>query len=105
MSADNGVYILKTQSQDGGFEYRVAQAMAIDNLTYDMPPGEIDPECAQGIFGESEVFTDRDKAWLSARDVEDEIAQSGWFTEYGVCELDFGGVSFPTKEGRDNGNS
>lgn len=32
MSADNGVYILRTPDGNGGYEYRVSHATAIDNI-------------------------------------------------------------------------
>lgn len=92
MSADNGVYILKTprpmvQTQKGwfspqhGFEYRVAHCMAIDNIDYSdlyLPV----------YFGDSEVFLDKDEAFLFASNLAQEIMNNGCPLEYGVSFIE-----------------
>ena len=83
MSADNGIYILKTlmppkktnnyyESQNG-YEYRVAHCQAIENIDYSdlyLPL----------YFGDSPVFTECSEAMNYAKTLENEI---GW-TEYGI---------------------
>ena len=64
MSADNGIYILKTRafSPDPAhdFEYRVAHATCIENLYYDVDTGghrdQFIPEEAFAYFGKSTGF-------------------------------------------------
>lgn len=72
MSADNGIYMLK--SKDG---YRVIKASAIENvwLNYD----ELDPNYLKKYFGKAEVFIDRSKAFDEALRLE-----SQGTTEYGI---------------------
>lgn len=109
MSADNGIYILKTP-KDEGFEYRVAELQAIENLNYDeeAPDAEscekynqyLHTPCAKCIawdkkynsedkdvlirnarrmWKKSPVFFASEDAWLYAQ-------QMDW-TEYGVCRI------------------
>lgn len=96
MSADNGIYILKTASENpdpakpehGLFEYRVAHAMAIDNLYYDIVSGEDQkdfiPEMAFMYFGDCEVFTEMSEAMAKAS----ELAENYSILEYGISVLD-----------------
>ncbi len=51
MSADNGIYVLKTD----GPEWRVAECQAIDNVFYENPDGNDD--VLLSYFGNSPVFT------------------------------------------------
>ncbi len=89
MSADNGIYILKTAAQEGGgYEYRVTHAQAIENIYYDVSSGEqwehFIPEIAFQYFGECQVFTDDREALLYAHRQAEEYP----VLEYGVCVLD-----------------
>ncbi len=89
MSADNGIYILKTAAQKGGgYEYRVTHAQAIENIYYDVSSGEqwehFIPEIAFQYFGEGQVFTDEQEALGYAHKKAEEYA----VLEYGVCVLD-----------------
>lgn len=89
MSADNGVYILKTpawpiKDENGGyrnqgdkFEYRVAHAGAIDNIDY----SDLYLAC---YFGNCKVHDNEDDAWKEAR----EIAADVGFLEYGVSMIE-----------------
>lgn len=91
MSADNGIYILRTrrapikrgntyENQHGKFEYRVAHCSAIDNIDYSdlyLPL----------YFGNSKVFHSPDEAFAEAQRKVSEIENGGWFTEYGICNL------------------
>ena len=101
MSADNGIYILKSPECDNGFftgkdEYRVAYASAIDNLSLGQSffkPVET-PTKAYGkldlgllyeilIFGKSEVFKDKIQALVKA----DELSSQHPYTEYGIVTI------------------
>lgn len=97
MSADNGIYILRTD----GPEFRVAHAQAIDqvwieydnNDDIDEMPTEWVPDYGLivHIFGESPVHTTLEKAMLAAQKLHDEY---GW-TEYGINVVnDFAKYSF-----------
>ena len=92
MSADNGVYIAKFPKVDGGVEFRVAEASAIDNCTL-FPLVGLDMEDAYRvlIFGDSSVFTDYSEAEAFA---EQEAAKYD-VLEYGIQILDFN-RAFPT---------
>lgn len=93
MSADNGIYILKTparpvkinncyHNRHGSFEYRVAHAQAIDNVDYSdlyLPL----------IFGASVVHADSDKAMQEAIKLEEQMSEEyGFGTEYGVSIIE-----------------
>lgn len=82
MSADNGVYILKTTC-DGGFEYRVAHSFASDAQILD-EPGILCTQYLVETFGESEVFHDYQEAFKKASEVHDGYG----YTEYGICEVE-----------------
>jgi hypothetical protein len=99
MSADNGVYILpsaifKNGEPTGELEYRVAHAMAIENI--DFPSLEKDYEWH--IFHKSEVFKTRPEAILEADQiyrsiVDDEEHPS--YCEYGIQTLEIRNHEFP----------
>ena len=82
MSADNGVYILRSPIRPNlsGYEYRVAHAMAIDNISYEPNKEEFNTEELKRYFGKCSVFYDRTLALLSA----DKIAQTSEILEYGI---------------------
>jgi len=83
MSADNGIYIGKFPRTDGGIEYRVVHAQAIDNVDY----GDTEHQDLYRVlyFGKAPVFSDADSAWEVAR-----ICSKNYdILEYGVSELEF----------------
>ena len=95
MSADNGIYILKTlvsdfpASNDGPFEYRVAYCMAVDNYLWDgkSHTDSHDPNVwiknAREMWTGS-VFCSHDVAMKEAARQEKE---HGSYLEYGICEI------------------
>ena len=82
MSADNGVYILETE----GPEYRVAEMMAVDNVSWDCDLScetndfDILIKNAREMWSDALVFTDRNEAIIAAHKLHDEVG----YTEYGV---------------------
>lgn len=103
MSADNGIYILRTPSPfpqgDGskyegdGYEYRVTHAQAIDNLWYCPQEWEEagvassqsieengNPREIVNYFGDVDVLMDRTEALVKA----DEMLQELTICEYGI---------------------
>lgn len=87
MSADNGIYILRsprlnTLGEHNGFEYRVAHCAAIDNLF-----------TAKGaayrvlLFGRSHVYSEKAWALLEASQLEDNILDQGAILEYGISTI------------------
>lgn len=92
MSADNGVYILRTfaspikddnyyKSQHEKYEYRVAPCQAIEDVDYSdlyMPL----------LFGNSKVFDNFEDALQEAQTIHDSITRNDGFTEYGICEIE-----------------
>jgi len=92
MSADNTIAILKTPRKDGGFEYRVAHAQAIDNLWYAPVEWEDQNYCKDGnpkeivrYFGDCEVFLDAKAASEKAKQLYDDCM----YVEYGIQEYSF----------------
>jgi hypothetical protein len=90
MSADNGIYIARFP--DG---YRVAYAMAIDNIDY-YPCGSKKRKKELGrYFGKSPIFKKRKKAEKYAlkiyRDMEKDEIENGMFgcfiLEYGISYI------------------
>ncbi len=93
MSADNGIYILKTQGPqvDGrstGDEHRVAHVMGIDNIYYNVNTGKYDdafvPQEAFRCFGDCKVFDSYDEALVYAH----QLAEEQPVLEYGVSVLE-----------------
>lgn len=80
MSADNGIYILKTKDS-----YRIKHVQAIENLfyshlsSYNNNYTEIVPTRAVEIFGDCKFTRDSNKALEIAHKMEE-----GMYTEYGV---------------------
>lgn len=82
MSADNGVYILRTNNQ-----YRVVRTQGIDDLFYNvisggLPDGKMDPVAIVARFGSSQFTADRNMAYYIARQ---ELSKG--VCEYGIREL------------------
>ena len=87
MSADNGIYILKTLSQSGrGSEYRIGYAAAIDNLT--QPDRHEADKCARQIFGESMVLNTYKGAQSVAKGIHYDLVKSGIYIEYGIVLIE-----------------
>ena len=94
MSADNGIYILKTPADDGeGFEYRVRHAQAIDNIYWDdTAPGHNNPDGVPEIvveyFGKCDVLTE-EEAHKKAFELEEEVLNDDFgILEYGVSTIE-----------------
>lgn len=82
MSADNGVYVLKTKGQ-----YRVIKTQGIDDVFYNvisggLPNGRMDPVAVVSRFGLSPFTTNRDKAYHIAR-----LQLNEGVCEYGIKEI------------------
>ena len=94
MSADNGVYIAEFPTSDGGKEYRVTEAMAIDNcdLQY-LPLGDertkMEDAYRYSYFGNCPSYPTLQAAETEAMEIYADIVKNGWYTEYGVCNLKF----------------
>ena len=89
MSSDNGIYLLETLRAQGGFEYRIAYHMAVENYQWDDEKYEEsdNPDVwiknARSMWKDSEIFLDRDKAILKAHEMADEYP----VLEYGVSTI------------------
>lgn len=103
MSADNGIYIIKTkrtalESPKGcwtngkeNFVYRVAHTQAIDNLDYYVKNQTYNLGAyLKDIWGQSEVFTDKEPALAAAHKMADECP----ILEYGVQMIDLSDYIF-----------
>lgn len=117
MSADNGIYVLKTKVDKfwvreapelfedrgpGRFEYRVAHAMAVENICYNMKTGDYQkdfiPEIVFDYFGDCRVFIDEGEALKYAHELEKEYD----ILEYGVSILDHSHQVFPSNLTKDD---
>lgn len=92
MSADNGIYILKTD----GPEYRVAMLQAIESLYY-VVAGDVDGRArfsetddpdliiinARVMWRHAEVF----KTHKEALKLAVEMMKDTWVCEYGICDI------------------
>lgn len=90
MSADNGIYILKTK--DG---FRVIHAQAIENVTYEPNEDGWNPYEIWAYFHRVAPFTELKAALARAHQLYKEHIAHGP-VEYGVCDLDFGHLEFPS---------
>lgn len=84
MSADNGIFILHTS--DG---YRVANSSYSTVDSFDSPDGEA---YMVYVFGDKPAFHDEETARLVAIC---EHKKAGW-TEYGIVDLDYSSIEFPS---------
>lgn len=81
MSADNGVYIAKFPEG-----YRVAYAMAIDNIGYSLSVEKPEKylQVLKEYFGGSKIFNTKEEAILAGHKIADEMYNKGGYLEYGV---------------------
>ncbi|NDB58778.1 hypothetical protein EB001_10050 [bacterium] len=86
MSMDNGIYVLLTETE-GGPQYRVAYATAIDNIygewNADRAKYVGDLNAIVSTFSESEVFYTLNEALDKAEEIENDIG----YTEDGICVI------------------
>jgi hypothetical protein len=91
MSADNGIYILRTKlrSNEGfeGYEYRVTEAQAIENIYYYAEGTKLREAELVRYFGRSEVFLGKVDALVFARDKAEELEKNNYPLEYGVSVI------------------
>ena len=87
MSADNGVYILKTiKENSNNFEYRVAHAQNIEDVTPNIKYEDLHRCSMVYIFSRSKIFTDKKEADIEAKKIYDEIMNSDCpIVEHGIC--------------------
>jgi len=97
MSADNGVYILTTSTDDGGFEHRVTHAQAIDNIEYDPDYEQFNKKELILYFGNCIVHTDISDAEKEAYSIYEELIDNGYIVEYGICYIDARDITFPSQ--------
>lgn len=103
MSADNGIYILESTTDQGTPEYRVTEAMAIENLNY-VPASTHEPEDEEfwnltelwKYFGRCQVYRTEDEAYQQARQLYRRCMDDFGVCEYGICTTKLP-RGFPTK--------
>lgn len=92
MSADNGIYIAKFPKAEGGFEWRVIHAQAIENCD-DSPnySQELTDAYRTVYFAGAESFDTEEAADAKARQMEAEVLADDFcpILEYGVCSFEF----------------
>lgn len=90
MSADNGVYVAKFPTSNGGVEYRVEHLQNIEDLDYELNgleclPKDVVVAYRNFSFADSFAFTDEQEAIRCAHELEESLP----FTEYGVCSVEY----------------
>ena len=95
MSADNGIYILKTPKDNNeGFEYRVIHAQAIENIYWDDVNGydyeNPNPVILMDYFGNAPVLTEKEATQLVFK-MEKEVLEDDFcpVLEYGINTITF----------------
>lgn len=91
MSADNGIYILVTEAEEGK-EYRVRELQAIENVEWDpkaqKPTDDPDVkiENARRMWEGCDVYRSKEEALEYAAAIHQEIMESTFpVLEYGIC--------------------
>ncbi len=87
MSADNGIYLGEFPTHEGGVEYRVIHAQAIDNVDYGTQ--EEQDYTRVSYFGCVPAFSDIEAARKEAFRLEEKIMRETGVLEYGVCSSKF----------------
>lgn len=87
MSADNGIYILKSKTDDEGatFVYRVANIHAIENF---LGRDVLNQRMIKEAFAGSPDMKSPDEAMAYARRLEAELEAAGLEVEYGILQLE-----------------
>jgi hypothetical protein len=90
MSADNGIYILKTDCDDG-HEYRVAHLQAVENYLWDnareceSDNPDIHIANARKMWDDSDVYSSEGEALKRAVEIEEKLDL--WVLEYGISQI------------------
>jgi len=86
MSADNGIYMLKTPSKTkvGSFEYRVREVHAIENIYDGNEPNGINERNLLTTFGGADVIETVEEAFSVAQAMHRQACSDGNVVEYGV---------------------
>ena len=79
MSADNGIYILKCNNG-----CKVLHAQGIDAIYFEPDESGFNHESVREIFAEAELLTEAE-----ADEKAIQLAEDAYYTEYGVCEIDY----------------
>lgn len=86
MSADNGIYVLLTETDEGP-EYRVAYTQAIDNIygkfNEETHKYDGDLQAIKSVFGETPVFYSLNEALDHAESME----ENQEYLEDGICVI------------------
>lgn len=82
MSADNGIYILKTKATDDKHEYRIAYACAIENCFLE----DGLPFVCQ-IFRDKPPLRSEKSVEKVTRKMKNELLKDGYHIEYGITHI------------------
>lgn len=89
MSADNGVYILKTTGDKGTYEYRVRELQAVENVYWNARTGrdstshDIWIKNARRMWKDAPVFPHEDVALNAALEIYKRLS----VCEYGIATI------------------
>ena len=97
MSADNGVFVLKTQD---GFRITRCSGSEAESLTnrpdYPEEKPQINKKAALKIFGEVQVLTEEDDALAFAHDYMQRVIEDTGVCEHGVSLIEHTEIRFPS---------
>ena len=87
MSADNGIYLLFTESEKRDPQYRVAHCQGIDSIYGEFDKETCsykgDPEMIKEYFSKAKVFLHMNEALDYAEELEEKIG----YLEDGICVI------------------
>jgi hypothetical protein len=89
MSADNGIYILQSPTEEGHDEFRVTHAQAIDNISFEPNKEGFNTEQLVEYFGKCKVITSKAEAQAVADGLLQQILNDEFcpIVEYGICGI------------------
>ena len=93
MSADNGIYILKTNTEAGSYEFRVAKLHHIEDIAWDHASSRVSSSPgihianARAMWEGSEVYSTYEDAGRKALEMLKEAFIKDEPVEYGIQKL------------------
>jgi hypothetical protein len=87
LSSDNGIYLGEFPTLDGGKEYRVVHAQAIENVDFGDP--DMQDHTRVSYFGNAHSYRTFVPAWEEAHRLANDIINDSGLLEYGIQLLEF----------------
>jgi hypothetical protein len=88
MSADNGIYILKTHGADGSCQFRVRELHNVEALFAASAQVELNGPVVQAVFAGCACYTEAERALSVAHELLAESERGGYKVEHGVLVIE-----------------